>query len=160
MERHNVNEGPSYLPLLNQIAMTEYRAYEFYLAWARSTDNPEVERVMRVVALRELEHAAAIQQRIYELGYLPVDGPHDFGPQCDEWLTLFRSGASDLEKFRGFGFSDPHALPRDNFHEIFLDDTLDAKTGALLGRYVAEERESATMFLHVYADLLSAEGRA
>src|SRR5205085_8813349 len=86
-------------------------------------------------------------------------GPHDFGAQCDEWLELFRSDASDLEKFRGFGFSDPDHLPKDNFHELFLDDTLDSATGALLGRYIAEERESATMFLKVYAKLLTEEKR-
>ena len=157
MEHVTASDGPSYLSTLNQIALTEYRAYEFYLAWARATNDPEVERVMRVVAMRELEHAAAFQQRIHDLGYTPVDGPHDFGPQCDEWLELFKSDVSDLDKFRGFGFSDPERLPRDNFHDYFLDDTLDSATGALLGRYIAEERESAMMFLRVYAKLLAAE---
>ncbi len=151
------DEGPSYLSALNQIALTEFRAHEFYLAWARATPNRDVEHVMRVVAIRELEHAAAFQQRIYALGFLPVDGPHDFGPQCDEWLRLFKSDSSDLEKFRGFGFSDPDKLPQDNFHDFFQDTTLDSETGALLGRYVAEERESANMFLRVYADLLKSE---
>lgn len=152
---------PRYLGLLNQIALTEYRAHEFYLAWARTTNDDELGRVMRVVAIRELEHAAAFQQRIRDLGFLPIDGPHDFGPQCDAWLELFSSDASDLEKFDGFGFSDPNRLPADNFHEFFLDPTLDAQTGALLGRYIAEERESATMFLKVYARILAEErGRA
>ena len=146
---------PSYLFTLNQIAMTELRAYEFYLAWAQATSNPDVDKVMRIVAIRELEHASAFQSHIYDMGFLPIDGPHEFGPQCDEWLALFRSDASDLDKFRGFGFSAADKLPRDIFHEFFLDTTLDAKTGALLGRYIAEERESATMFLHVYAKLLA-----
>lgn len=157
MERLQTTQSPSYIAALNQIALTEYRACEFYLAWARATRDPDVEHVMRVVALRELEHASAIQQRIFELGHLPIDGPHDFGGQCDEWLELFRSEASDLEKFRGFGFSDPDHLPKDNFHEIFLDDTIDSETGALLGRYIAEERESAMMFLKVYATLVARE---
>ena len=157
MERLQASDSPSYIGALNQIALTEYRAHGFYLAWARSTDDEDVERVMRIVALRELEHASAIQNRIFELGHLPVDGPHDFGAQCDEWLALFASDASDLDKFLGFGFKDPDRLPRDNFHEIFLDDTLDSATGALLGRYIAEERESATMFLKVYAKLLARE---
>lgn len=148
---------PRYLGLLNQVALTEFRANGFYLAWARATNDAELEHVMRLVAVRELEHAAAFQQRIRDLGYLPIDGPHDFGPQCDAWLKLFSSGASDLEKFRGFGFSDPEQLPADNFHEFFLDPTLDAETGALLGRYIAEERESATMFLKVYARMLAEE---
>lgn len=154
MKLLHTNTGPSYLYTLNQIAMTELRAHEFYLAWARATSNPNVEQVMRIVAIRELEHASAFQSRIHELGFLPIDGPHEFGPQCDEWLALFQSEAPDIEKFRGFGFTTADELPRDNFHEFFLDTTLDAKTGALLGRYIAEERESATMFLHVYAKLL------
>jgi hypothetical protein len=147
---------PRYLGLLNQIALTEYRAHDFYLVWARATRDAELERVMRVVAIRELEHASAFQRRIYELGFIPVDGPHDFGPQCDAWLELFASDASDLDKFRGFGFDDPAKLPDDNFHEYLKDPTLDADTGALLGRYIAEERESATMFLKVYARMLGA----
>lgn len=146
---------PLYLSSLNQIALTEYRAYEFYLAWARATIDEELERVMRIVAVRELEHASAFQQRIRELGFIPIDGPHDFGPQCDEWLALFSSDASDLDKFLGFGFRDPDTLPQDNFHELFLDTTLDSATGALLGRYIAEERESANMFLKVYARMLA-----
>jgi rubrerythrin len=157
MERLTTNDTRSYIPALNQIALTEYRAYEFYLAWAQATKDKDVERVMRIVAIRELEHASAFQQRIFELGDLPLDGPHDFGPQCDEWLHLFKSDASDLDKFRGFGFEDPHRLPQDNFHDLFLDCTLDSETGALLGRYIAEERESANMFLEVYARLLERE---
>lgn len=143
-------QAPSYLAALNAIALTEKRAHEFYLAWADKTEDPELEHVMRVVALRELEHSLAFQKRIMELGYEFHDGPHE---QCDEWLALFSSDASDLEKFHGFGFKDPTRLPDDDFPDVFKNTTIDSQTGALLGRYIAEERESANMFLKVYARL-------
>jgi hypothetical protein len=142
---------PSYLAALNSIALTEKRAHEFYLAWADSTADAELESVMRLVALREIEHAYAFQKRISELGYEYQDGPH---PQADAWLELFRSNVSDLEKFRGFGFQDPQRLPQDDFADLFNDTTLDRETGALLGRYIAEERDSANLFLRVYARMM------
>jgi hypothetical protein len=145
---------PTYLEALNAIALIEKRAYEFYLAWADSTPDSELASVMRLVALREIEHAYAFQKRICELGYEYKDGPH---PQADEWLTLFRSGVSDLEKFRGFGFKDPKRMPDDNFADLFKDTTLDRETGALLGRYIAEERDSANRFLMVYARMVKEE---
>ena len=143
--------APSYLDALNAIALIEKRAHEFYLAWADRTSDPELARVMRFVALREIEHTFAFQKRICELGYEFKESPH---PQCDEWLRLFRSNASDLEKFRGFGFKDPERAPQDDFADLFKDRTLDPQTGALLGRYIAEERDSANMFLKVYARMV------
>jgi hypothetical protein len=142
---------PTYLKALNAIALLEMRAHEFYLAWADSTSDAELESVMRAVALREIEHAYAFQKRISELGYKFQDGPH---AMADEWLKLFKSDASDLEKFRGFGFKDPKRMPNDDFADLFKDTTLDRETGALLGRYIAEERDSANMFLKVYARMV------
>src|SRR5882724_1250223 len=109
---------PTYLAALNAIALTEKRAHEFYLAWADSTPDAELAAVMRLVALREIEHAYAFQKRICELGYEFKDGPHS---QADEWLKLFRSDASDLDKFRGFGFKDPQRMPEDDFADFFMD---------------------------------------
>lgn len=143
---------PSYLQALNALAITEGRARDFYLAWAETSPDPELQEVMRFVAVREIEHHWAFRKRIRELGYEFVDGPCKL---CDEWHALFASDASDIEKFRGFGFDSPDALPKDDFADFFNDLTLDPETGALLGRYVAEERDSATMFLHVYRRMLA-----
>jgi hypothetical protein len=145
-------EPPSYLQALNAIAITEGRARDFYLAWAETSRDPELQEVMRFVAVREIEHHWAFRKRIRELGYDFVDGPCKL---CDEWHALFASDASDIEKFRGFGFDSPDVLPKDDFADFFDDLTLDPETGALLGRYVAEERDSATMFLHVYRRMLA-----
>jgi hypothetical protein len=149
------SSSPGYVAVLNSVAQVERRAHDFYLAWADHTPDAELERVMRAVALREIEHAYAFQKRIAELGsHYQDDAPNPFLKQCDEWLELFSSDASDLDKFRGFGFKDPEKLPNDDFADFFKDTTLDRETGALLGRYIAEERESATMFLKVYARML------
>jgi rubrerythrin len=149
--------APTYLKKLNDLAITEGRAYDFYLAWADKSDDVELQKVMRYVAVREIEHAWALKKRIQELGYEFVDGPCAL---CDEWHALFASDASDIEKFRGFGFDDPETLPKDDFADIFNDLTLDPETGALLGRYVAEERDSATMFLRVYQRMVREEASA
>lgn len=147
-------QPPSYLEKLNNIAIVEGRAHDFYLAWAKSSGDSELQEVMRFVAIREIEHCWAFKKRIRELGYEFVDGPCKL---CDEWHALFESDASDLDKFRGFGFASPEALPKDDFADLFDDLTLDPETGALLGRYVAEERDSATMFLNVYRRMLADE---
>lgn len=149
----NENAPPTYLAKLNQLAITEGRAHDFYLAWAEKTTDSELERVMRFVAVREMEHSWAFKKRIVELGFEFEDGPC---PQCDEWLELFSSDATDLEKFHGFGFRDTDKFPADDFADLFDDLTLDPETGAVLGRYVAEERDSATMFLRAYARLKAA----
>jgi rubrerythrin len=145
-------EPPSYIQALNAIAITEGRARDFYLAWAETSPDPELQEVMRFVAVREIEHHWAFRKRIRELGYEFVDGPCKL---CDEWHALFASDATDIEKFRGFGFDSPDTLPKDDFADFFNDLTLDPETGALLGRYVAEERDSATMFLHVYRRIVA-----
>lgn len=142
---------PSYLAKLNQLAITEGRAYDFYLAWAAASSDQELREVMKFVAIREIEHSWALKKRIRELGYEFEDGPCAL---CDEWHALFASNASDIEKFRGFGFRSPDELPLDDFADLFDDITLDRETGALLGRFVAEERDSATMFLRVYQRLM------
>nr|WP_047165644.1 hypothetical protein [Sphingomonas sp. Y57] len=145
---------PSYLAKLNQLAITEGRAHDFYLAWADASNDAELKEVMKFVAIREIEHSWAFKKRIRELGYEFEDGPCAL---CDEWHALFASEASDIDKFKGFGFRSPDELPQDDFADLFDDMTLDAETGALLGRFVAEERDSATMFLHVYQRMLREE---
>lgn len=111
----NENVPTTYLAKLNQLAITEGRAHGFYLAWAERTTDPELERVMRIVTVREMEHSWVLKKRIAELGFEFEDGPC---PQCDEWLELFSSHATDLEKFHGFGFRDTDKFPADDFADL------------------------------------------
>lgn len=134
-------EKPSYLGLLNGIANAEADAQEYLSAWAEVTPDAETARVLRVVATREGEHAMAFAKRINELGFerRPVDDP-----KREERLGIVRSNRSDLEKLEALGILTicvPEGEP-DVFDGLFRDHSIDIQTGGLLGRYIAEERDT------------------
>jgi hypothetical protein len=135
------NKKPSYLGLLNALALGESRAGAYLGAWADVTADPALERALRTVVARELEHGAAFAKRIDELGYSVLDRPD---PEHARRLRYARSTRSDIDKLEHFGFDRDPALP-DIFERFFADHTIDAQTGALLGRYVAEERDTARL---------------
>ena len=62
-------DKPSYLGLLNAIAVAETRACEYLTAWIAVTPSPEVAAVLRRVAAREGEHGMTFAKRIDELGF-------------------------------------------------------------------------------------------
>jgi hypothetical protein len=66
---------------------------------------------------------------------------------------------SDIEKFEAFGLhrdADPDRP--DIFEGMFHDRTIDATTGALLGRYIAEERDTGRRLRACYQSLRSRAG--
>ena len=63
---------------------------------------------------------------------------------------------TDLEKFEALGFGG-EGRGRDPFKGVFDDESIDIKTGELLGRYVAEERDSARLLRCCYEELKSCE---
>src|SRR4051812_23285751 len=138
-----VSDKPSYLGLLNAIAVAETRAHCYLTAWAEVTTDPDVRAVLRKVALREGEHGISFTKRINELGY-EVREKED--PNFAQQLELARSNKTDLEKLEAFGLdrldtgNDP-----DIFDGIFKDHTIDIQTGELLGRYIAEERDTGRL---------------
>lgn len=153
-------DEPSYLGMLNAIAIGEGRGCRLLNAWAERTDDATLAAVLRLVALRSREHAAAFSRRLYELGFDPKEpGSGEYEAQ----LALARSNASDLEKFRrilGFENGQPAdnnnengSVRRDPLLELFVDPTIDIETGALLGRYVATERDSERRLREAYANL-------
>ena len=139
-----MSDKPSYLGLLNAIAVGEQRGHAVLSAWRDITRDPDLAGVLNVVAVREQEHAAAFAKRLCELGFGLKESPSaDF----DESLALARSDASDQEKFRrilGYGTDDEMDKP-DPLAHVFDDRTIDPQTGALLGRFIAEERDSERM---------------
>ena len=62
-------EKPSYLGLLNRIAVGESQGHKYFSAWAASTTDPDVRCVLEKVAIREGEHGLAFTKRINELGF-------------------------------------------------------------------------------------------
>jgi rubrerythrin len=129
---------PSYLGLLNAIAIGEAEGAEYLSAWAAVTKDPDVERALRTVIAREAEHAAAFTKRLDELGYGVLSRPN---PNHAKRVRLAKSPKSDLEKLEAFGFDRDPSSP-DIFDRMFTNHDIDVATGALLGRYIAEERDT------------------
>jgi len=149
-----MSDKPSYLGLLNAIAVAESAACEYLTAWADTTPSPDVRNVLLTVAAREGEHGMSFAKRINELGY-EVRRKDD--PNQEKTLALVRSDRSDLKKFEKLKLHqlDTGDQP-DIFDGFFKDHSIDIRTGELLGRYIAEERDSARLFRGCYEQLVAA----
>lgn len=142
---------PSFLKVLNAIAVGEARGQTLFDAWARATDDAELARTLVFVAIREGEHAAVFRKRLCELGFSVREKP---APDFDARLTTLRSNVSDAAKFESvFGYGGG---PRDEgLGGIFDDTSIDPITGALLGRFIAEERDTQRRLQAEYERLTS-----
>lgn len=147
-------DKPSYLGLLNAVSLAETRAHCYLTEWVAVTDDPDVRRVLLTVAAREGEHGMSFAKRINELGY-ELREKEDAG--SERALGIVRSDCSDLEKFEALGLHklDTGDQP-DIFDGFFKDHSIDIRTGELLGRYIAEERDSARLFRSCYEQLRAA----
>ena len=101
-----MSDKPSYLGLLNAVALAEGNAACYLNEWADVTKDAEVRKVILTVAAREAEHAAAFTKRINELGFelLPKDDPELPGK-----IDLVKSDCSDLEKLEALGLGKESA---------------------------------------------------
>ena len=61
------SDKPSYLGLLNAVAVAESNAHEYLNAWIAVTPSPEVCAVLRTVSAREGEHGMSFAKRVNEL---------------------------------------------------------------------------------------------
>jgi len=144
------SEKPSYLGLLNAIAVGEGRGRELLDAWAQKTTNAELKQLLTMVAIRAQEHAASFAKRLCELGYAVRPSPAgDFAAR----LSMMKSDTSDRVKFDCvFDFGKP-LLESDTLANVFHDKSIDIETGALLGRFIAEERDSERKLRACYEQL-------
>jgi hypothetical protein len=152
----SVSEKPSYIGLLNAIAVGETQAECYLNAWAGMTPDDGVRQVLTTIALREGEHGKAFAKRMCELGYSVLERDQD---KAAERLGIAESTSlTDREKFEKLGLNTlaDDSKP-DVFTAMFNDKTIDIQTGALLGRYIAEERDSGRMFQDCYSQLCAAE---
>jgi rubrerythrin len=149
-----MSHKPSYLGLLNAIAVAEAAAEEYLNCWADATDRDDVRGVLRTVALREGEHAKAFEKRICELGF-------DLRPKEADPEPLRVAAATDLsdrEKFEKLGLGREPGDGPDVFAGMFADTAIDIQTGGLLGRYIAEERDSGRLLRGCYQALCAEDG--
>jgi rubrerythrin len=149
-----MGDKPSYLGLLNAVALAEGAAHEYLCTWSEVTPSDDVRAVLLKVAAREGEHAATFARRINELGYQLRTKDDE---RREKARAIVTSDCSDLEKFEALGLHrlDTGDKP-DIFDNFFADHSIDIATGALLGRYIAEERDSARVFRECYEQLQAA----
>jgi hypothetical protein len=152
-----VSEKPSYIGLLNAIAVGEGQAECYLEAWASTTASDDVRHVLTTVAIREGEHSKAFTKRLCELGYSVR--PRDEEQAAARMAIACSTELTDREKFEKLGLTTlVDETKPDFFSTMFNDRTIDIQTGALLGRYIAEERDSGRMFRACYGELCEAEG--
>lgn len=135
-----MSDEPSYLSTLNAIANGERRGFQFLDAWSRKTRDPQLATLLRQVAIREAEHAATFEKRISELGREMIETADD---GFEDTMAIATSDLPDSKKFEqlgvGLGVDDEDG---DHLLQLLADKTIDPTTGALLGRFIAEERDS------------------
>lgn len=148
----SMSAKPSYLGLLNAIAVAERQAGEYLHCWAAVTKDADVRAVIHTVALREAEHGLAFEKRVDELGFGLIDRPD---PKHAKRMKIAASTKlSDREKFEklGLGRAPTNGSP-DIFDRFFENKDIDPQTGGLLGRYIAEERDTGRRLTACYAAL-------
>jgi rubrerythrin len=148
---------PSYLGTLNAIALGAKRGQKLLTAWRRSTDDAQLAGVLEFLAIREREHAAAFAKRLSELGYSVQKRP---SKRFAKHLELARTPGNDVEKFQNIlGYCPDGEEPADPLLHIFSDTNIDPTSGALLGRYIAEDRDTARR-LHAEFERLAVQPEA
>lgn len=147
---------PTFLGLLNALAVAETAAEGYLLAWADTTNDKRLAKTLRFVAMREGEHGKAFAKRMLELGF-EVRWPDI--DQSEKTLKIATSTKTDAQKFRAFKLGKP-SPKTDIFDTMFMDKTIDPATGGLLGRYIAEERDSIRLFATEYDRLRAKELKA
>jgi len=145
---NTMSDKPSYLGALNAIVNGERRGFEFLNAWSETSPDPDISLALKTVALREAEHAATFEKRMCELGYTLREKSD---PKFDKTMKLACSDASDLEKFQKLGYDkSPDETGEDQLLQLLADKSIDPQTGALLGRFIAEERDSGRILRDAY----------
>ena len=147
-------DTPTYLGLLNAIALAESRAHCYFEAWVAVTPNPAVKEVLQTVSWREGEHGMAFAKRINELGYQLREKDD---PRSDKAMAVASSDRRDVEKFRELRLHRIGEEVLGFFDNVFADHTIDVQTGMLLGRYIAEEYDSARLLRQCYEALVAGE---
>jgi hypothetical protein len=149
-----MSDTPTYLGLLNAIALAESRAHCYFEAWIAATPNPAVRDVLQTVSWREGEHGMAFAKRINELGYQLREKDDE---RSDKAMAVASSDMRDIDKFRELRLHRIGEEVLGFFDNVFADHSIDVQTGMLLGRYIAEEHDSARLLRQCYEALAAAE---
>lgn len=137
---------PSYLGLLNAIALGESAAGVSLEAWANATSNDELACALRFVAARETSHGDVFCRRIQELGFELMQKP-DPGAAA-RLAKVANPKVSDLEKIgpdreEGADFFG-------GIEQQMADGIFDPLTEKLMVWYIGEERDSGKVLKDAY----------
>ena len=148
---------PSYIGLLNTIANAERGGYELFKAWSGSTKDQELQVTLDMVAVREMEHSWAFEKRLNELGFALQ--PASTNKQLNKQVRFLKSSASDEDKFASLGVGAEKAKgstseDSDGLLQILADKSIDPQTGALMGRFISEERDSGRQLIKAHKAML------
>lgn len=138
---------PSYLGTLNAIVNGERRGFEFLDVWASKTKNADLAGMLKTVALREAEHAASFEKRMCELGFSLIEKED---PKFKKTMEIVSSSLEDVDKFEKLGVGQPEQEGEDKLLQLLADNSIDPQTAALLGRFIAEERDSGRILREAY----------
>lgn len=148
---------PSYIGLLNTIANAERGGYELFKAWSGSTKDQELQVTLDMVAVREMEHSWAFEKRLNELGFALQSASTN--KQLNKQVRFLKSSASDEDKFASLGVGAEKAKgstseDSDGLLQILADKSIDPQTGALMGRFISEERDSGRQLIKAHKAML------
>ena len=118
---------------------------------AKNTPRADLAKILHTVALRDAEHAATFEKRINELGFNLQETPD---PGFENDMAIALSAMDDIEKFEqsGIGQSDEDN-GQDRLLLLLADKSIDPRTAELLGRFIAEERDSGRILRKAYLEL-------
>jgi rubrerythrin len=134
-------DKPSYIGLLNAIANGERVGHKIFRNWAKVTTCDDIRGTLQTVAIREAEHAWAFEKRLCELGF--GLRKKEVPEASRKTLKVMKSDATDLEKFEHIGYGKKSKDAQiDGLMKLLEDTTIDPQTGALLGRFICEERDT------------------
>jgi 5-bromo-4-chloroindolyl phosphate hydrolysis protein len=113
---------------------------------------------LQTVAIREAEHAWAFEKRLCELGFGLKE--KEF-PDLKKTLKVAKSDAGDIEKFEHLGYGKKSKSEQtEGLTKLLEDTTIDPQTGALLGRFICEERDTVRRLNECYQFLKNAPAKA
>ena len=110
-----------------------------------------------MVAVREMEHSWAFEKRLNELGFSLQ--PATTNKQLNKQVSFLKSSASDEDKFASLGVGAEKAKgstseDSDGLLQILADKSIDPQTGALMGRFISEERDSGRQLIKAHKAML------
>ena len=148
---------PTYIGTLNGIVNAERQGFELLDCWSNVCD-AGIQSMLKTVALREGEHAATFEKRLCELGFT-LKGKRAEG--FDKTLQMIASDMTDVEKFEKLGYDKLGENDgEDQLLKLLADQSIDPTTAGLLGRFIAEERDSLLLLRAAYECVRAKAGEA